>query len=71
MRCLLLTIATLSVSTVAFTQSNQSDSRTLQALLEEVRLLRQDLHTHYGYGATCPNRVVPIAASRRRSRACV
>ena len=45
MRHLLLTIATLAVSTVAFTQSNHSDSQTLRALLEEVRLLRQDLHT--------------------------
>ena len=45
MRRLLLTIATLAVSTVAFSQSNQSDSQTLRALLEEVRLLRQDLHT--------------------------
>jgi hypothetical protein len=45
MRHLLLTIATLAVSTVAFTQSNQSHSQSLRALLEEVRLLRQDLHT--------------------------
>ena len=45
MRRLLVTIATLAVSIVAFSQSNQSDSQTLRALLEEVRLLRQDLHT--------------------------
>ncbi len=45
MRRLLLVTAILAVSTVALSQSNQSDSQTLRSLLEEVRLLRQDLHT--------------------------
>lgn len=43
MRRLLLVTAILAVSTVALPQSNQPDSQTLRALLEEVRLLRQDL----------------------------
>jgi hypothetical protein len=41
-RLLLITVI-LAVSTVALPQSNQPDSQTLRALLEEVRLLRQDL----------------------------
>jgi chromosome segregation ATPase len=45
MRRLLLVIATLAVPTLAVSQNNQPDSQTLRALLEEVRLLRQDLHT--------------------------
>jgi DNA repair exonuclease SbcCD ATPase subunit len=43
MRFLLLA-PVLAVSTLGFPQT-QSDSQTLKALLEEVRLLRQDLHT--------------------------
>jgi hypothetical protein len=43
MRRLLLVTVILAVSTVALPQSNQPDSQTLRALLEEVRLLRQDL----------------------------
>ena len=45
MRRLLLVAAIFVVSTLAVAQSNQPDSQTLRALLEEVRLLRQDLHT--------------------------
>jgi chromosome segregation ATPase len=43
MRRLLLIITILAVSSVALPQSTQPDSQTLRALLEEVRLLRQDL----------------------------
>jgi chromosome segregation ATPase len=43
MRCLLLVTTIFAFSTVALPQSNQPDSQTLRALLEEVRLLRQDL----------------------------
>ncbi len=35
----------LAISTLALSQTGQSDSQTLKALLEEVRLLRQDLQT--------------------------
>ena len=45
MRRLFLVTAILAVSTLALSQSSQTDSPTLRALLEEVRLLRQDLHT--------------------------
>lgn len=45
MRHLLLVTSILTLSSLAVSQSNQSDSQTLRALLEEVRLLRQDLHT--------------------------
>ena len=45
MRRLLLFTAILAVPALAVSQSNQPDSQTLRALLEEVRLLRQDLHT--------------------------
>ena len=43
MRRLFLVTTILAVSTVALPQGNQPDSQTLRALLEEVRLLRQDL----------------------------
>jgi hypothetical protein len=43
MRRLLFVITILAVSTVAQSQSPPPDSQTLRALLEEVRLLRQDL----------------------------
>jgi len=44
MRSLFL-VSLFVTSTLAWSQPSQSDSQTLRALLEEVRLLRQDLHT--------------------------
>ena len=44
-RWLLLVVSVLFFSTPCFGQANQGDSRALQALLTEVRQLRQDLRT--------------------------
>ena len=41
----LLLVPVLVISTLAFSQTSQSDSQTLKSLLEKVRLLRQDLRT--------------------------
>ncbi len=40
-----LILGLLLISTAAFGQTASTDSQTLQALLQEVRQLRQDLHT--------------------------
>ncbi len=60
----------LVTSTLAFSQTSQSDSQTLKAPLEEVRLLRQEVAYNHGRSATCANRVVPAAAARCCSRTC-
>jgi chromosome segregation ATPase len=44
-RCWLLVLGFLFVSPAAFGQTSSTDSQTLQALLAEVRQLRQDLRT--------------------------
>ena len=44
-RSLLFVLAVLLFATASFGQTTAADAQTLQALLSEVRLLRQDLQT--------------------------
>src|SRR5437868_7368492 len=45
MRHLIIVVAWFATSSPAICQNNPTDSQTLKAMLEEIRLLRQDLRT--------------------------